>query len=91
MAVLKFSLAPAATAKVHELLVCLAKFGETVAIEARKDKVSTRTSSQDYRNISRDAYELHTNDCLAYIHRAESVKNGIRIFRSRRDFCLPQL
>lgn len=44
MAILNFSLMPEATAKVFELLVCLAKFGESVAIEARSDKVGSRTS-----------------------------------------------
>jgi cell cycle checkpoint control protein RAD9A len=39
MAVLSFSLTPEATGRVYEALVCLAKFGESVAIEARGDKV----------------------------------------------------
>ena len=39
MALLKFSLSPEATAKVHDLLLCLAKFGENVCLEARNDKV----------------------------------------------------
>jgi hypothetical protein len=40
MAVLSFSLTPEATGRVYEALVCLAKFGESVAIEARGDKAS---------------------------------------------------
>jgi len=40
MAVLSFSLTPEATGRIYEALVCLAKFGESVAIEARGDKVS---------------------------------------------------
>lgn len=39
MAVLSFSLTPEATGRIYEALVCLAKFGESVAIEARGDKV----------------------------------------------------
>jgi cell cycle checkpoint control protein RAD9A len=39
MAVLNFSLTPEATGRIYEALVCLAKFGESVAIEARGDKV----------------------------------------------------
>jgi hypothetical protein len=39
MAVLSFSLTPEATGRIYEALVCLAKFGELVAIEARGDKV----------------------------------------------------
>ena len=40
MAVLTFSLTPEATGRIYEALVCLAKFGEAVAIEARGDKAS---------------------------------------------------
>jgi len=43
MAVLSFSLTPEATGRVYEALVCLAKFGESVAIEARGDKVCLGT------------------------------------------------
>lgn len=39
MAVLSFSLTPEATGRIYEALVCLAKFGESVVIEARGDKV----------------------------------------------------
>lgn len=38
MAVVSFSLTPEATAKLNELLVCLAKFGESVALEAKNEK-----------------------------------------------------
>jgi hypothetical protein len=39
MVVLNFALMPEAASKVHDLLVCLGKFSETVAIEARREKV----------------------------------------------------
>lgn len=39
MVVLNFTLSPASASKIHDLLVCLGKFSDTVAIEARKDKV----------------------------------------------------
>jgi cell cycle checkpoint control protein RAD9A len=39
MAVLNFTLMPDAAAKLHDLLVCLGKFSDTVAIEARRDRV----------------------------------------------------
>lgn len=42
MAILRFSLSAEATGRMHEQLVCLAKFGESVSIEARKDKVSSK-------------------------------------------------
>ena len=38
MATLNFSLSPESTGRIYELLVCLAKFGEAVSIEARSDK-----------------------------------------------------
>lgn len=40
MALLTFTLSPEALAKLHDALVCLGKFSETVSIEAAHDKVS---------------------------------------------------
>ena len=39
MHALKFTLTPAGVARMHDAIICLAKFGETVSIEARPDKV----------------------------------------------------
>ena len=39
MVILNFTLTPEAASKIHDLLVCLGKFSDTVAIEARRDKV----------------------------------------------------
>lgn len=39
MSTLSFAFSPEATAKVHDALICLAKFGETVCMEARGDMV----------------------------------------------------
>ena len=39
MVTLKFSLSPEGVAKVHDMLACLAKFSDTVSLEARKDYV----------------------------------------------------
>lgn len=89
MAILNFSLTPEATAKVFELLVCLAKFGESVAIEARNDKVSFQTS----RPIS--AFSSDTKKYIdlsaAYIHRSQLVKDCVRVFRVGCKLLLPQL
>jgi len=41
MPVLNLTLAPEAVARLHDALVCLGKFSESVSIEARRDKVST--------------------------------------------------
>lgn len=40
MATLCFSLAPNALIRLHDALICLAKFSETVSIEAEYDLVS---------------------------------------------------
>jgi hypothetical protein len=40
MSALSFSFSSEATAKVHDALICLAKFGETVCMEARGDIVN---------------------------------------------------
>ncbi len=39
MVLLNFSLTPEAASKIHDLLVCLGKFSDTIAIEARRDRV----------------------------------------------------
>lgn len=39
MAVLSFSLSAEAAGRIYESLICLAKFGESVSLEAKKDKV----------------------------------------------------
>lgn len=39
MVTLKFSLSPQAVSKLHDMLACLAKFSDTVSLEARKDYV----------------------------------------------------
>lgn len=40
MVTLNFTLTPEAASRVHDLLVCLGKFSETIAIEARPERVS---------------------------------------------------
>jgi hypothetical protein len=52
MVVLNFTLTPEAASKIHDLLVCLGKFSETVAIEARRDRVGLH-SPLSYFLISR--------------------------------------
>jgi len=51
MAILQVSLSPEATARVHDLLLCLAKFGETVCIEARNDKVPIQAANHHIRTF----------------------------------------
>ena len=58
MTVLSFSLTPEATARVYELLVCLAKFGESVAIEAKSDKVAFLLGRRIMRGSALTMYSL---------------------------------
>ncbi|KAF2860278.1 hypothetical protein K470DRAFT_73000 [Piedraia hortae CBS 480.64] len=57
MVVLNFALTPLATGRVYDLLNCLAKFGETVAIEAQNDKLTLTTL-----NLSKTALASFTLD-----------------------------
>ncbi|KXL50958.1 hypothetical protein M433DRAFT_149219 [Acidomyces richmondensis BFW] len=61
MAILSFSLSPEATAKIYESLLCLAKFGESVSIEARSEKLTITAL-----NLSRTAYASFTLDATKF-------------------------
>lgn len=52
MAVVSFSLTPEATGRVYELLLCLAKFGETVSLEARSEKVPIQTEKEIFAAVT---------------------------------------
>ncbi len=77
MTVLSFSLAPEATGRFHDALVCLAKFGECVSLEARKDKGSRRSTSKELSlivrqltitalNLSKTAYAAFALDARTF-------------------------
>ncbi|KAF2280092.1 DNA repair protein Rad9 [Westerdykella ornata] len=57
MVVLNFTLTPEAAAKVHDILICLAKFSDTVAIEARRERFTFTAL-----NSSKSAYAALTLD-----------------------------
>ena len=61
MAVLSFSLSPESTGRIYELLICLAKFGESVAIEARSEKLAITAL-----NLSRTAYASFSLDAKSF-------------------------
>jgi cell cycle checkpoint control protein RAD9A len=61
MAVLSFSLSPESTGRIYELLICLAKFGESVAIEARTEKLTIIAL-----NLSRTAYASFSLDAKSF-------------------------
>ncbi|KAF2487848.1 Rad9-domain-containing protein [Neohortaea acidophila] len=75
MAILTFSLSPEATSKIYESLICLAKFGESVSLEARSDKLTIAAL-----NLSRTAYAAFALDkktfFLDYRFVATSAKGG---------------
>ncbi|KAF2263737.1 hypothetical protein CC78DRAFT_517975 [Lojkania enalia] len=68
MAVLSFTLMPEAAAKVHDLLVCLGKFSDTVAIEARRERftfTALNSSKSAYAALSLDAKQFFTSyECI---------------------------
>ncbi|KAF2016300.1 DNA repair protein Rad9 [Aaosphaeria arxii CBS 175.79] len=70
MVVLNFSLTPETAARVHDVLVCLGKFSDTVAFEARKERLTLtalNSSKSAYASFTLDAtrcfesYEFNTS------------------------------
>ncbi|KAK3114175.1 hypothetical protein LTR53_007754 [Teratosphaeriaceae sp. CCFEE 6253] len=90
MAILTFSLTAEATGKLYDALVCLAKFGESVSIEARREKArtplalpATRNLTITSLNLSKTAYAAFALDATAFFVDYEynvggSAKNGDR-------------
>ncbi|KAF1978339.1 hypothetical protein BU23DRAFT_524885 [Bimuria novae-zelandiae CBS 107.79] len=68
MVVLNFTLTPEAAAKVHDLLVCLGKFSDTVAIEARRERFIFTAL-----NSSKSAYAALTLDGKQFFSSYECV------------------
>ncbi|PVI07398.1 hypothetical protein DM02DRAFT_608944 [Periconia macrospinosa] len=68
MVVLNFTLTPEAASKVHDLLICLGKFSDTVAIEARHDKftfTALNSSKSTYAALTLDGKAFFTNyECV---------------------------
>ncbi|EDU51507.1 DNA repair protein Rad9 [Pyrenophora tritici-repentis] len=64
MVVLNFTLTPEAASKVHDLLVCLGKFSDTVAIEARREKftfTALNPSKSAYAAVTLDGKQFFAN------------------------------
>ena len=74
MGILSFSLTPEATGRVHELLLCLAKFGESVSIEAKSEKAR--------RELSQINLALTADYPLAHDHCSQLIKDCIRLVRT---------
>ncbi|KAF1836249.1 hypothetical protein BDW02DRAFT_546661 [Decorospora gaudefroyi] len=68
MVILNFTLTPVAASKVHDLLVCLGKFSDTVAIEARREKftfTALNSSKSAYAAITLDGNQFFTHyECV---------------------------
>ncbi|KAF2761093.1 Rad9-domain-containing protein [Pseudovirgaria hyperparasitica] len=71
MVALKFTLAPDAAARVHDILTCLARFSETVSIEARPDGLSFTTL-----NSSKTTYASFTLDASQFFSRYKCAVAG---------------
>ncbi len=77
---LKFTLTPAGVARVHDAVICLSKFSETVSIEARPDKVNQIwSSSSSLINVSLYSFTLVPP---AQSHGIELFKIGVCLFLS---------
>ncbi|KAF2086706.1 DNA repair protein Rad9 [Saccharata proteae CBS 121410] len=64
MVTLNFTLMPSASAALHDALVCLAKFSETVSIEARRDRLSLtalNSSKSAYASFALEASKFFSN------------------------------
>ncbi|OAL00289.1 hypothetical protein IQ06DRAFT_274863 [Phaeosphaeriaceae sp. SRC1lsM3a] len=68
MVVLNFTLTPEAAAKVHDLLICLGKFSDTVAIEAKREKftfTALNTSKSAYCAVTLDGKQFFADyECI---------------------------
>lgn len=72
---LKFTLTPEASVRLHDVLVCLAKFDESVSLEARHDRVST---SQIGHNGQLSLFQI------ALGHHPQFIQVGICVFHVGR-------
>lgn len=64
MTTLNFSLTPEAAARVHDVLVCLGKFSDTVAIEARRERfafTALNSSKSAYAVVALDGKQFLSN------------------------------
>ncbi|CAI6340253.1 unnamed protein product [Periconia digitata] len=68
MVVLNFTLTPEAASRIHDLLICLGKFSDTVAIEARHDKftfTALNSSKSTYAALTLDSNTFFTSyECV---------------------------
>ncbi|KAI4727723.1 Rad9-domain-containing protein [Aureobasidium sp. EXF-10728] len=97
MSALSFAFSPEATAKVHDALVCLAKFGETVCMEARGDMLTLTTlnsSRTSYASFALDAKTFFLSydfafgqgarfTCQLYNKSLTYLKALLAVFKSR--------
>lgn len=90
MAVLDFSLTPDATGRVYELLTCLAKFGDTVSIEARAEKASFMHEQMSI-SIAHPRIMFTADLSTAHTHSFEFFQNGIRLILFGRKQLFHQL
>ncbi|KAF1842411.1 uncharacterized protein K460DRAFT_380268 [Cucurbitaria berberidis CBS 394.84] len=71
MVVLNFTLTPQAASKLHDLLVCLGKFSDTVAVEARREKFTFTAL-----NSSKSAYAAVTLDGKLFFTKYECIPSS---------------
>lgn len=81
MHVLNFTLTPTGVARVHDAVICLAKFGETVSIEARPEKVGNICSPGCVKLSGSDV--THDSYFPAQSYSVELLKVSICFFLPR--------
>ncbi|KAH7077794.1 Rad9-domain-containing protein [Paraphoma chrysanthemicola] len=68
MVVLNFTLTPEAASKIHDVLVCLGKFSDAVAIEARRERftfTALNSSKSAYAAVTLDAKQFFASyECI---------------------------
>jgi hypothetical protein len=72
MTTISLSLAPPALVRLHDVLICLAKFSDTVAIEAEHDLVNTVLLNLPFRDLA-DEIDPASIECV------ELHKDGVRV------------
>ena len=79
MTTLDFTLSPEAVVRLHDALVCLAKFNENVGLEASRDKVRSKYTLLNH---------ISDRDVIAYSKRIKLVQDLIRFLHSTGNHIL---
>lgn len=71
--IISLSLTPEATGRLHDVIACFAKFGETLSLEATNDKVSDGVMNESI------VYHLSHVPCQAITRDPQHLQDSLRI------------